>query len=1080
MARHNGMTNIIRDNDPRYYIDKEELTKEDIFRVIDEVNSNIAENTGFDYHVLSLTGLGGRGKSMLIRQVINMLECRADQYTFINFETQYNGIRNRLDFMLELRNILVKKYNFVFPNFDLYAIVASSPSQCRLSNYNGNGKRNMSVSSLRAMGEEGLKLILDTFSLSFVNIFIEGIKDLKQSKSNQKFQRIINNLEEDLCSEPREFFYNLREAFIIDYNANVKKYGKALVHVIDSFENYPNNDSHWLFDYSNSNDSPNGLCHCLDKTVWIISSRECLPLVQEMGWDENYSSIYNVDKFTLVDTSHYLSKWGIEESNKNIFYEFTKGEPLLSFYLSKKIAQSNKSSEDVLRHFSNDSDIEEELVLRYLKYLESEVETGRLNDLADRIKIFATLGYWRKDDEYSWPDDILIRITSNNNAGSLDEFYSKSFIDTVQTKNGDLLYTVQKNIKEILLTKKHPRRGTPIIDDIEKLPALKYLSNKILSDESNLNKDIDQIVLLVLSLSHRNQEEKLSCLLDKDGYLYSYLQSLRQNSRLTECLNLLLFVLQKFELKKILPDKLILLITELIEYAESTGIFKRYEEILEILASLPTEVYNTAIVAHFLYVTGRVSECRNILLELFEKRQLKLDSYSDLLHILLDYHDNVKMKQVLSDYLNRVNSDIISNDDKERHFLLCQIYYMRYLSEIGDYKGVVNFGNYLATEYGNILKENCLNYKFLVCFAIALSKVGELSRALEVNKAILNTFNNDDELTINQLMQKANIYNNIATIYYKNGDVEKRSYYDEKSWNIRSAYLPKDHQEFIESQNNRAMCLMDLKKYHEAIGLLLNCLEYNTNNFGESHIKVAYNAMNLGLCYLYTDQYGEATKYLKQSYSIKEKYYKKTLDITGDLWKTQSFLLLSESYQLEKEELEEFESNLNLLINLFEKYEFRSESRLRNVNIIYKNLENFIIMKYKNKIILTSDEENKKNCIDILISSYVSTFIIFNDLISVGLDEIQDYAEKNFYSIGQSTLLAYQDDFIKDIRDEGEEVNTVILKYYDLGKKLAEQRIIELFPILSIDIFSILHSPIAMNHYYEELKFKLNVLYGDL
>jgi len=66
----------------------------------------------------------------------------------------------------------------------------------------------MSVSSLRAMGEEGLKLILDTFSLSFVNIFIEGIKDLKRSKSNQEFQRIINNLEDDLSSEPREFFYN--------------------------------------------------------------------------------------------------------------------------------------------------------------------------------------------------------------------------------------------------------------------------------------------------------------------------------------------------------------------------------------------------------------------------------------------------------------------------------------------------------------------------------------------------------------------------------------------------------------------------------------------------------------------------------------------------------------------------------------------------------------------------------------------------------------------------------------------------------------------------------------------------------
>lgn len=1073
MARHNRTTNIIKDNDPRYYIDKEELTKEDIIKVIDEVNSNIVENTVSDYHVLSLTGLGGRGKSMLVRQVIKMLECRADKYTFINFETQYNGIRNKFDFMLELRNILVKKYNFVFPNFDLYAIVASSPSQCRLSNYNGNGKRSMSVSSLRAMGEEGLKLILDTFSLSFVNIFIEGIKDLKQSKSNQEFQRIINNLEDDLSREPREFFYNLREAFIIDYNANVKKFGKALVHVLDSFENYPTKDLHWLFDYSNSNDSPNGLCHCLDKTVWIISSRERLPLVQEMGWDESYSSVYNVDKFTLEDTSHYLLKWGIEESNKSIFYEFTKGEPLLSFYLSKKITLSNKSSEDVLRHFSNDSNIEDELVLRYLKYLESEVEIGQSNDLADRIKTFATLGYWRKTDEYSWPDDILIRITSNNNAGSLDEFYSKSFIDTVQTKNGDLLYTVQKNIKEILLTKKHPRRGTPIIDDIEKLPALKYLSNKILSDESNVDKDIDQIVLLVLSLSHRNPEEKLSCLLDKDGYLYSYLQSLRQNSQLTECLNLLLFVFQKFELKKISPDRLNLVITELLECAESTGIFKRYEEILEILGDLPTEVYNTAIVANFLYTTGRVSESRNILLELFEKKQLKLDNYSDLLHILLDYHDNVKMQQVLSDYLNRINSDILSKDDAERHFLLCQIYYMSYLSEIGDYKGVVDIGDYLAKEYGNKVKENSLNYNYLVHFAIALSKVGELSRALEVNKEILNTFNSYDELTINQILQKANTYNNIATIYYKKGDAEKHQYYAEKSWNIRSTYLPKDHQEFIQSQNNWAMHLMDLKKYPEAMGLLQNCLENNISNFGESHIKVAYNAMNLGLCYLYTDQYREASKYFKQSYFIKEKYYKKARDILMDLNKTLSFLLLSDSYQLQKENLEEFEKRLDYLVFQINNCGSVTKRILDNLSNVYENLDIFILKGYEDKIVSSNVEANRQNFIDIIISSYVTTFIVF----SGNSEENISFAIDNFNSISD-TLKEYQDCFINEIQSRGAEAHSIVLDYYNLGKKLAKQRILRMIPITDEQFFQKLHCATVMKLFSEELRGKLEMCYG--
>ena len=69
--------------------------------------------------------------------------------------------------------------------------------------------------------------------------------------------------------------------------------------------------------------------------------------------------------------------------------------------------------------------------------------------------------------------------------------------------------------------------------------------------------------------------------------------------------------------------------------------------------------------------------------------------------------------------------------------------------------------------------------------------------------------------------------------------------------------------------------------------------------------------MNLGLCYLYTDQYGEASKYLKQSYIIKNQHYQKAPDILMDLYKTLSFLLLSDSYQLRKENLEEFEKRLN-------------------------------------------------------------------------------------------------------------------------------------------------------------------------
>ena len=140
---------------------------------------------------------------------------------------------------------------------------------------------------------------------------------------------------------------------------------------------------------------------------------------------------------------------------------------------------------------------------------------------------------------------------------------------------------------------------------------------------------------------------------------------------------------------------------------------------------------------------------------------------------------------------------------------------------------------------------------------------------------------------------------------------------------------------------------------------------------------------------------------------------------------------------------------------------------------IYENLDIFILKGYEDKIVSSNVEASRQNFIDIIISSYVITFTVF----SSDSEENINFAIDNFYSISD-TLKEYQDCFINEIQSRGAEAHSIVLDYYNLGKKLAKQRILRMIPITDEQFIQRLHCPSVMKLFSEELRGKIEMCYG--
>ena len=447
----------------------------------------------------------------------------------------------------------------------------------------------------------------------------------------------------------------------------MKDFKKPIIIIIDSFEEFPKNNTIWLYNYNNNSlqQIGNGLWHSLNKTVWIISGRDKLNLTIENEWSSEYVSFFELTNFSKNDTTNYLIKRNLSTEQSAIFFKNTsEGDPLLSFLLSNQLLENNNQIEILLSDTVKEKHRKDILISRYLRYIEGEDN----KETNSRIKMLIALGSFTKEEICNSPQKIRNRLFQNSNTEDIDSFLKRSFI----TKYSEEYFSVHKCIKELFLSETYPdfhsRHGQQLIDDYTKCDAIEYLATKF-SESKPMNKnDIIQIIRLVNTFKNIDSNEKWKKLTEEYGYFKDYLDFLNTNNKDLDLINFYLIMFYEFDLSSLSNETILVSLKKIIELYYFKYLVYYYNDISSLLLLLPESVQNTEYVATHFYNIGNFSKAKEIflnLLELYPNRMRLLlclaycEVYLDNKDEAMSYVKKVKPGQ---DYNYNLNTDDISED----------------------------------------------------------------------------------------------------------------------------------------------------------------------------------------------------------------------------------------------------------------------------------------------------------------------------------------------------------------------------------------------------------------------------------
>ena len=114
----------------------------------------------------------------------------------------------------------------------------------------------------------------------------------------------------------------------------------------------------------------------------------------------------------------------------------------------------------------------------------------------------------------------------------------------------------------------------------------------------------------------------------------------------------------------------------------------------------------------------------------------------------------------------------------------------------------------------------------------------------------------------------ATTYNNIGTVYDDQGDYPKALEYYKKALAIREKVLPKDHPDTASSYNNIGLVYDNQGDYPKALEYYGKALAIDEKVLGKDHPDTATDYNNIGFMYYQQGKYPEALEYLEKALEI--------------------------------------------------------------------------------------------------------------------------------------------------------------------------------------------------------------------
>lgn len=1014
---------IVKFNDDnlKYYIDKENLNHKEILDCIDTVCTNIINNNELlDYHVINLFGVGGKGKTLLTSKIKEELINNEFPIVYQNlYNPQSNKHNNKNNFLLNLRNKLVEKYNFSFPNFDIYITIAMNPDTINFSEY---ADKSYKKDNLDFFLKKSLKSISDEFTFGFTSVIFATLDKIKQNRKLLHDKNILLNLNDIASQSPESFYNELQESFIFDYNSNVKDFKKPIIIIIDSFEEFPKNNTIWLYNYNNNNSLQqigNGLWHSLNKTVWIISGRDKLNLTIENEWSSEYVSFFELTNFSKNDTTKYLIKRNLSTEQSDIFFKNTsEGDPLLSFLLSNQLLENNNQIEILLSDTVKEKHRKDILISRYLRYIEGEDN----KETNSRIKMLIALGSFTKEEIRNFPQKIWNRLFQNSNNEDIDSFLKRSFI----TNYSEEYFSIQKYIKELFLSETYPDyhslHGQQLIDDYIKYDAIEYLVTKF-SENKPMNKsDIIQIIRLVNTFKNIDSNEKWKKLTEEYGYFKDYLIELNEKNKKIDLINFYLIIFSEYNLFSLTKNTILNTLNKLIELYYSEYSIYYYNDISSLILSLPEYVLNDEKVASHLYKLGNIPKAKELFANLFKQDSLSFEGLVLFNHLSVEVSDYKLIDELIYKLENHKNKN--KSPKNEIIVELCyfkSLIYKELFSDAGDK------ANYLENKIHIIQEDFFLTLDYYTLLAIYYSKIKNFSLAIQTNLSCIELIKNSIYYE-RIILRLADIYNNLAINYKNINFLDLHEYYTIESLKIRETYLPPNDSNVLQSQNNYALILLDYGEVNSALNILQNVLKYNLKIFKDKHIKISYNNYNIGLCYFKLEEYENALPYFKSSYDIKIEYY--NYKENSETLKTYSKILSCSCHLLNTD-------NFQKILN---KIEYILQQGIENIwyscvsteiDECIERLTMFLVNRYMVKIISFRKKDNQLFLEKIYTEAFKKTISIL-------------YGDKycNLEDFKNDKLKKYRDKIL-DFPDYKEK----IICYFDSGKMHALRYILDNFTV---------------------------------
>ena len=383
---------------------------------------------GGNIHVLTYYGIGGIGKSSLLKKLMSEMDERFSDRRYVYFD--FNIYQESRAVLTALKNKLTEQCKFTFPLFELGSYMYAkkigdnpdSPEIKQLTEKSPTLSLALSIAgNIPILGFATSMLSLADKIAAYVGTYLKNhSRELKQIE----------------YMEAEELYRHLPYLFAQDLAHNQEQNSKLLVIMLDTYERLVN-------ELSSTGDplmndlwirGEEGLIQNIPNVLWVIAGREKLKWERfDPDWADALEQ-HILGNLSQADSDSFLSSAGVGGSKlRQQLHELTNGTPV---YLDLCVDQFTRlSAKGILPEISMFGQNTYELIERFIRYMSDSQK--------DLVYTLACLQMWN--------DDLIMRIASEVLPNFSLSTYEKAKDFSFVIQSDDDWYNIHQTVGEVLV-----------------------------------------------------------------------------------------------------------------------------------------------------------------------------------------------------------------------------------------------------------------------------------------------------------------------------------------------------------------------------------------------------------------------------------------------------------------------------------------------------------------------------------------------------------------------------------------------------------------------------------------------------